>query len=337
MTYNFSIYAKYNNNGLPWVELTIVGTPTSRSWFNIETGVKGVGVGEIISVGNGWYRLSTYSTVGVTSGSVYFTPRAGDNDAGAVAGDGTAHSYIWGAQFNQGATAQTYQQTGATANTANGFVATWYDQSGNARNATQATAGNQQYIVEAGVLNRVNGIPMPKYGAALSLATTAAFGTAAQRTVISANTCSLSPSAYQYVWQQGPVVSNAGNGFLVNTTTYADWTNGDMVAFGDGFDTGRAPRFVSSGRTTTDSLAIYSVSLGTSKSQIRANGTAQTSRVSSLGTFYAVAGVFTLSGTGSQGLVGSIGEVFYIDGEISDADLSIIERNQGQFFGIGVA
>ncbi len=34
----------------------------------------------------------------------------------------------------------------------NGFVVTWYDQSGNARNATQATAGNQPRIVNAGVL-----------------------------------------------------------------------------------------------------------------------------------------------------------------------------------------
>jgi hypothetical protein len=33
-----------------------------------------------------------------------------------------------------------------------GFVVTWYDQSGSARNATQATAGNQPMIVDAGVL-----------------------------------------------------------------------------------------------------------------------------------------------------------------------------------------
>ena len=32
----------------------------------------------------------------------------------------------------------------------NGFVTTWYDQSGNARNATQSTAGNQPQIVSSG-------------------------------------------------------------------------------------------------------------------------------------------------------------------------------------------
>ena len=41
----------------------------------------------------------------------------------------------------------------------NGRIATWYDQSGNARNATQATAGNQPLIVLAGTLYTLNGKP----------------------------------------------------------------------------------------------------------------------------------------------------------------------------------
>jgi len=40
-----------------------------------------------------------------------------------------------------------------------GFVTTWYDQSGNARNATQTTAANQPRIVNAGVVGRRNGKP----------------------------------------------------------------------------------------------------------------------------------------------------------------------------------
>jgi hypothetical protein len=38
-----------------------------------------------------------------------------------------------------------------------GFVTTWYDQSGNVRNATQAIAANQPRIVDAGVVDKVNG------------------------------------------------------------------------------------------------------------------------------------------------------------------------------------
>ena len=42
----------------------------------------------------------------------------------------------------------------------NGFVTTWYDQSGNANNGTQATAANQPQIVVSGVVNNIGGKPM---------------------------------------------------------------------------------------------------------------------------------------------------------------------------------
>ncbi len=41
----------------------------------------------------------------------------------------------------------------------NGFVTTWYDQSGNARNATQTTAANQPRIVNSGVVDLDNSKP----------------------------------------------------------------------------------------------------------------------------------------------------------------------------------
>jgi hypothetical protein len=40
-----------------------------------------------------------------------------------------------------------------------GFVRTWYDQSGNTRNLLQTTNGNQPRIVNAGVVDKVNGRP----------------------------------------------------------------------------------------------------------------------------------------------------------------------------------
>jgi hypothetical protein len=40
----------------------------------------------------------------------------------------------------------------------NGFVTTWYDQSGNANNATQSTAANQPKIVSSGVVNTQAGL-----------------------------------------------------------------------------------------------------------------------------------------------------------------------------------
>jgi hypothetical protein len=41
----------------------------------------------------------------------------------------------------------------------NGFVTTWYDQSGNGRNATQTTAGSQPHIVSNGAIVTENGRP----------------------------------------------------------------------------------------------------------------------------------------------------------------------------------
>jgi hypothetical protein len=44
-----------------------------------------------------------------------------------------------------------------------GFVTTWYDQSGNGRNATQATAGQQPRIVNAGVIETINLKPSARW------------------------------------------------------------------------------------------------------------------------------------------------------------------------------
>jgi hypothetical protein len=45
----------------------------------------------------------------------------------------------------------------------NGFVTTWYDQSGNSKNATQTTSTRQPWIVESGVLLTSNGRPGIKF------------------------------------------------------------------------------------------------------------------------------------------------------------------------------
>jgi hypothetical protein len=42
----------------------------------------------------------------------------------------------------------------------NGFVTTWYDQSGNSKNATQSTAANQPQIVTSGVVNKIGSLPV---------------------------------------------------------------------------------------------------------------------------------------------------------------------------------
>lgn len=53
------------------------------------------------------------------------------------------------------------------------FVTTWYDQSGNARNATQTTAANQPRIVLNGAIDRVNGKPALDWQPAYKMSTAA--------------------------------------------------------------------------------------------------------------------------------------------------------------------
>lgn len=56
------------------------------------------------------------------------------------------------------------------------FVTTWYDQSGNARHATQTTAANQPRIVNAGVVDKVNGRVSPLYNGTSNFVRHAASG-----------------------------------------------------------------------------------------------------------------------------------------------------------------
>lgn len=58
----------------------------------------------------------------------------------------------------------------------NGFVKTWYDQSGNARNATQTTAANQPQIVSSGNVILENGKPAISFNSHF-LQTTSAYPT----------------------------------------------------------------------------------------------------------------------------------------------------------------
>ena len=53
--------------------------------------------------------------------------------------------------------------------TADGYVTTWYDQSGNSNSATQATAASQPKIVDAGVLVEENGKPSIDFASNKSL------------------------------------------------------------------------------------------------------------------------------------------------------------------------
>jgi hypothetical protein len=79
----------------------------------------------------------------------------------------------------------------------NGFVTTWYDQSGNGRNATQTTASLQPQIVSSGSVILENGYPAIQFdgsndGFVLSIPSPSSLGGASEYSVVSRST-SLNP------------------------------------------------------------------------------------------------------------------------------------------------
>ena len=69
------------------------------------------------------------------------------------------------------------------ASPASAYVTTWYDQSGNGNNATQATIANQPMIVNAGVIQTQNALPTLKFNGTSQYLTASAFTTVFNNTV----------------------------------------------------------------------------------------------------------------------------------------------------------
>lgn len=133
--------------------------------------------------GNGWWRCSMYgkrpvatygaqnAEVSIVIGKVPATDNWGNVIANAPGyqiswnGDTNGKYLIWGAQmtFKNNDTSyqniKTYTKT-TTTNPGSAYVTTWYDQSGNGRNVTQATAINQPPIIEDCTVVKLNSKPV---------------------------------------------------------------------------------------------------------------------------------------------------------------------------------
>ena len=116
----------------------------------------------------------------------------------------------------------------------NGFVTTWYDQSGNARNATQTTAANQPQIVSSGSVLTTNGKPSASFdGTNDSLATTGTPFSATENTLIAVSKTNLIIAQYQRLFCIGAY--NDGRYLGSNNSTddmLAIFNNSTLTCFG---------------------------------------------------------------------------------------------------------
>ena len=185
-SWNMSVYVKKgpgtaapNTFALAWAGGNIIWD-SPYVLFNISTGTivevqpnsTDTNFGySITPVGDGWFRCAMWGTITpatssnrYTAGVIRFNNNLNTITNAYYTGNTQANMYIWGWQFIRKAndtsvlTTQPYIKTTATA-AGNGYVTTWYDQSGNGRNATQSTAANQPQIVSNGSLVLMNNKP----------------------------------------------------------------------------------------------------------------------------------------------------------------------------------
>jgi hypothetical protein len=211
--------------------------------------------------------------------------------------------------------------------TGNGFVPTRYDQSGNARNNTQTTAGSQPQIVSNGALETANGKPAIRFnglntfffGISLSLS---------QFTLMSVLNDATQAPAIRY--PIGTASASLGRGIFSSFTSFPSlnslgYTPDALVTSPDVVQTGFLPPIGQS----------YVVSLTT---------TATESSIWANGGNGATGGRITLNelvigqrGDGAWFYDGWESETIVLPSDLSTTDRQILERNPGAYYTVSVA
>lgn len=165
--YTESYYVKANGYNFVQIAPDTGFSTTTYQNYNLSNGTLGsssgvsTGQANIQSVGNNWYRISLTATANSTvSGRMVLSIVTSANSARLESmniANATDSIFIWGAMrhlsnsLNSGP--KPYQKTTDKINIGNGYITTWYDQSGNKNDAIQANKSAQPKIVD-----RVNGI-----------------------------------------------------------------------------------------------------------------------------------------------------------------------------------
>jgi len=125
-TYTFSV----------WLKAATSGDIGKKVRLNMATSI-------LITLTDSWQRYSLQNTTIATDIA------SGIRLRGTEGTDTSVSVHMWGAQLVQGSNVIDYNRTTVGAG-GNGFVTTWYDQSGLGNNAVQTTAINQPQIIASG-------------------------------------------------------------------------------------------------------------------------------------------------------------------------------------------
>jgi hypothetical protein len=212
---------------------------------------------------------------------------------------------------------------------ASGFIAIWYDQSGNGRNATQSTTASQPRIINAGVLEIQNGRPAIRFSGSQNMLTTL---TAVQATT--AGNTTTANAVFTSSTVNSSILSNNASSATNRYNIHAPWGDGrTYLDIGDNSTGGRI-----SATLTWGSLSVGTFQRNNTTGNIWKNGlnivtsSAMASTVTSTNALYI--GSFQAAGTY---MTGSMPELIVFASAVSTAERQALECNQFSYYSISDA
>lgn len=217
-----------------------------------------------------------------------------------------------------------------------GYVTTWYDQSGNGKNATQSTAANQPRIVNAGTIEKLNNKPALYYDGSDDRLSTASITWGTSYSFIGAFSV-IDTNNYGKIYAIG--ADQSSNGYALSTLAGAsvlDWQADDTLALGSGYNSTSNPRIISNGKILNDNTQyLLFLNLSSTASNMYKNGTEISYRVQTTGNTDSNSNILYIgaSDTNAQTYKGNPQElIFYASNQ--NANKSGIQSNINTFYSI---
>jgi hypothetical protein len=142
------------------VNLSWDGTTIPSAWINLSTGTiisQSAGYGgtfQITTAPNGWFLINyTVRAVNNATSQTIELNLSTNGSQIAYVGDPTLGVAVWGLQVTESSTIRPYRQT-LSIGEGDGRIVTFYDQSGNGNNSTQASPNIQHLICQNGFITR---------------------------------------------------------------------------------------------------------------------------------------------------------------------------------------
>jgi hypothetical protein len=173
----------------------------------------------------------------------------------------------------------------------NGFVTTWYDQSGNARNATQKTAARQPQIVTSGSVITLNSKPSILWvtgDGAMSLDYSNLVGSNSYS--IASVFSAIEATQYTKLLSIGPDDLTNGVWYTINTGgAVLEWEDNDTGFAGNGYSNPVGPMVIGNSRIIPDSITtqnLLTTVLSASNAKMFKNGSEISYRIQRTGNCY---------------------------------------------------